>query len=59
MFLMNIMMCHALIIDNEPLVAIAIEYILPRVGSTSFEVVCTEDDAVSAAIFTTPGIITL
>ena len=47
-------MCHVLIIEDEPLVAMAIQDILALQGATSFEIVDTEEAAVSAAAATEP-----
>lgn len=51
-------MCHVLIIEDEPLVAMEIQDILAREGATSFEVAATEKDAVEAAAANEPRIIT-
>ncbi|RYG88997.1 MAG: response regulator [Alphaproteobacteria bacterium] len=51
-------MCHVLIIEDEPLVAMTIEDILKSQGATSFEIVDTQEAAVSAAIANQPSIIT-
>ena len=51
-------MCHVLIIEDEPLVAMAIQDILESEGGTSFEIVDTEQAAVSAAMANEPRIIT-
>ena len=51
-------MCHVLIIEDEPLVAMSIQDILTSEGATSFDIVDTEDDAVAAAAAHEPDIIT-
>jgi CheY-like chemotaxis protein len=50
--------CHVLIIEDEMLIALDIEDILSREGATSFDVVETESDAVTAATARRPDIIT-
>ena len=51
-------MCHVLIIEDEPLVAMHIEALLQDVGATSFAFAATEADAVVAARTTPPTLIT-
>ena len=51
-------MCHVMIIEDEPLVAMEIQDILAREGATSFEIASTEKDAVAAATANEPRIIT-
>lgn len=51
-------MCHVLIIEDEPLVAMEIEDILMRNGATSVEIVDTEQAAVAAATSHRPQVIT-
>jgi CheY-like chemotaxis protein len=51
-------MCHVLIIEDEPLVAMTIQDILTLQGATSFEIVDTEEAAVSAAAANEPSVIT-
>ena len=51
-------MCHVLIIEDEPLVAMSIQDILTSEGATSFDIVDTEEDAVAAAAAHEPDIIT-
>lgn len=50
-------MCHVLIIEDEPLVAMTIQEILALEGATSFEIVDTEGAAVAAATANEPRII--
>ena len=52
-------MCHVLIIEDEVLIALDIEDILTRQGATSFDVVDTEQAAVSAAIARKPDMMTV
>ena len=49
---------HALIIEDEPFIAMSIEDILRTCGFTSFDMATTVDDAVSAAKRTCPDLIT-
>lgn len=51
-------MCHVLIIEDEPLIALDIEDILARLGATSFDIVDTEQGAVEAAAARQPALIT-
>jgi len=51
-------MCHVLIIEDEPLVAMTIQDILASEGATSFEIVDTEEAAISAATENAPSVIT-
>ncbi|MBA3895984.1 MAG: response regulator [Sphingomonadaceae bacterium] len=51
-------MCHVLIIEDEPLVAMEIQDILALEGATSFEIADSEKAAVSAATANKPRIIT-
>ncbi|HEU0045799.1 response regulator [Sphingomonas sp.] len=51
-------MCHVLIIEDEPLVAMTIQDILAAEGATSFEIAATQNAAVSAATANTPNLIT-
>ena len=51
-------MCHVLIIEDEPLIAMAIQDILASEGATSFETVETEKAAVFAATANEPHLIT-
>lgn len=49
---------HALIIEDECLIAMAIEGILARCGFTSFDFAATAEDAVQAAQANCPDLIT-
>ena len=51
-------MCHVLIIEDEPLVAMQVRYLLEDEGATSFAFAETEDDAIAAAISQHPVLIT-
>jgi len=50
--------CHVLIIEDEPLVAMNIEMMLSEIGATSFAFAVTEEEAVSAARAHPPQLIT-
>jgi CheY-like chemotaxis protein len=49
---------HALIIEDEPFIAILIEDHLRRLGYTSFDFAVTETEAVAAALERCPDLIT-
>jgi CheY-like chemotaxis protein len=51
-------MCHVLIIEDEPFIAMNIQMMLEDEGATSFDIVVTEADAVSAAMARRPELIT-
>ncbi len=51
-------MCHVLIIEDEPLIALNIQMMLEDAGATSFDIAATEGDAVDAAIARRPDVIT-
>ncbi|MEO6248918.1 MAG: response regulator [Sphingomicrobium sp.] len=51
-------MCHVLIIEDEPMVAMDIEDILSQEGATSFTVASTQENAVVAAKAHRPSVIT-
>lgn len=51
-------MCHVLIIEDEPMIAMSIEAALKDVGADSFDFATTEDDAVAAARRHRPDVIT-
>ncbi|RYG85078.1 MAG: response regulator [Alphaproteobacteria bacterium] len=51
-------MCHVLIIEDEPLIAMDIEYLLAREGATSFAFANSEQDAVDLAFERRPDLIT-
>ncbi len=50
-------MCHVLIIEDEPLAAMAVEALLADNGATSFAFAETETDAVAAALVQRPEFI--
>ena len=50
-------MKHALIIEGDPRISVALEARLLQIGFRSFEKVSTEDDAVAAAILHAPDLI--
>lgn len=51
-------MMHALIIEDEPLIAEIIEVVLSDAGYTSFDHALTQQDAVAFAMARTPDLIT-
>ena len=51
-------MCHVLIIEDEPLVALDLEWLLGSVGATSFAFAQSESEVVSMAIAQPPSFIT-
>ena len=51
-------MCHVLIIEDEPLVALDIEYLLRSEGATSVSFAASEEEAVSEAASCPPALIT-
>ncbi len=51
-------MCHVLIIEDEPLIALMIEDLLVCEGATSVSIAATEQAAIAAAIDRPPGFIT-
>ena len=51
-------MCHVLIIEDEPLVAMDLQMMLADEGATSFDVAATEAEAVSFARAHPPQLIT-
>lgn len=51
-------MCHVLIIEDEPMIAIAIEMMVEDEGATSWDVAVTQDEAIAAALAHPPDIIT-
>lgn len=51
-------MCHVLIIEDEPIIAMSIEDTLRDAGATSFSFAVTEDEAVAEATKQKPGFIT-
>ena len=51
-------MCHVLIIEDEPFIAMNIQAILEDAGATSFAYAVTEAEAVAAALAHCPELIT-
>jgi CheY-like chemotaxis protein len=51
-------MCHALIIEDEPMIAMLLQDLLEEAGATSFAFAATEQDAVRLAVQQRPSVIT-
>ena len=51
-------MCHVLIIEDEPFIAMGIQMMLEDEGATSFDIAVTEAEAVAAALARPPELIT-
>ena len=51
-------MCHVLIIEDEPMIAMMLQDLLEEAGATSFAFAATEQDAVSLALQERPTVIT-
>ncbi len=51
-------MCHVLIIEDEPLIALLIETLVEDAGATSWEIAVAQDEAVAAALAHPPDVIT-
>ena len=51
-------MCHVLIIEDEPFIALAIRAMLEEEGATSFDFAFTQAEAVEAALARRPELIT-
>lgn len=51
-------MCHVLIIEDEPLLALLVRDVLEEVGATSFSFADTQERAVAAALTSPPALIT-
>jgi CheY-like chemotaxis protein len=51
-------MCHVLIIEDEPFIAMTIQDVLEEEGATSFDVAATQADAIAAALDHRPDLIT-
>ena len=51
-------MCHALIIEDEPFIAMNIQSMLEGVGATSFDFAVSETEAVALALVRPPDLIT-
>jgi len=50
--------CHVLIIEDEPLVAMDLEALLKQEGATSFAFAASQDEAVDQALARKPALIT-
>ncbi len=51
-------MCHVLIIEDEPLIAMDLEALLEQEGATSFSFAASQDEAVKEALARKPDFIT-
>ena len=51
-------MCHVLIIEDEPMIAMLLQDMLEEAGATSFAFAATEKDAVELAVRHVPAVIT-
>ena len=51
-------MCHVLIIEDEPMIAMLLQDLLEEAGATSFAFAATERDAVALAVQQPPSVIT-
>lgn len=51
-------MCHVLIIEDEPMVALDLELLLASAGATSFCIAESQDEAVASALAHPPALIT-
>lgn len=51
-------MCHVLIIEDEPLIAMQIEMAAADEGATSVDIATTQDEALTAALARPPDVIT-
>ena len=51
-------MCHVLIIEDEPMIAMLLQDALEEAGATSFSFAATEHDAVRLALEEAPAVIT-
>lgn len=51
-------MCHVLIIEDEPFIAISIQMMLEDEGATSFDIAVTEAEAIDFAMAHRPDLIT-
>jgi CheY-like chemotaxis protein len=51
-------MCHVLIIEDEPLIAMDLQDLLEAAGATSFDLACSQDEAIAAALERLPAFIT-
>ncbi len=51
-------MCHVLIIEDEPFIAMDLQQLLESQGATSFDFADSEDEAIASALARRPDIIT-
>ncbi len=51
-------MCHVLIVEDEPLIAMDLEELLKHEGATSFSFAASEEEAFQIAIANPPALIT-
>jgi CheY-like chemotaxis protein len=51
-------MCHVLIIEDDPIIALDIQHLLSELGAASFMVAETEEEAIRAAVRQPPALIT-
>ena len=51
-------MCHVLIIEDEPMIAMLLQDVLEEAGATSFAFAATEQDAIDLALNNAPSVIT-
>lgn len=51
-------MCHVLIIEDEPMIAMVIEMMAAEEGATSWDIAVTQDEAVAMAMVRPPDVIT-
>lgn len=51
-------MCHVLIIEDDPLIAMNIEVLVRELGALTVEIAETQGEAVEAALVTPPALIT-
>ncbi len=50
-------MCHVLIIEDEPMIAMLLQDVFEDAGATSFTFAATEQDAVALALYRVPDVI--
>ena len=51
-------MCHVLIIEDEPMIAMLIQGALEDAGATSFSIAATQNEAIELALQQRPSVIT-
>lgn len=52
------MMCHVLIIEDEPVIAMILQDLLEEEGATSVAIAVTEEEAIASALACRPAVIT-